>query len=242
MKSLNFSFFVTITVAFLSGCGQAKLKVAGQNDPRDKLSCGPRASYTVIEDLNHDHEFEVQEATAVLFPFTGLLSAAENYNYFELSSHILSGPAAQSGRTAVYLYEGPDGPTLGFTHDLAGIESRSAHFTVEIVTSHNDKADKILLSDEPDEFKIADHSESATYYLGRFQYDLNTDGAVIGPFKNSDFRIHFKISTPDPWTGVDVASAKGASHPISTDSNRLSDRQAVEFEIRLQSIDPCLFP
>ena len=118
--------------------------------------------------------------------YEGDKTAEENYNYYSASAHPIVGPTPSDFKLNVFFYEGTDGLTLNFFANLDGGGSKGTKLDVDISIEGHDGNDGVILSDDVTK-KGSELLETENHeYQGRFTYDRNTDGGVIGPFSKED--------------------------------------------------------
>ena len=133
-------------------------------------------------------------------------NAFDNFNWSNSSADIIFGPTAVEGKGSVffyhqydnYTYEKYDNTTHLYFYYFFGVrgsgDSEWNDPYVDIFTSNNTSSDGIIDSDEDDEttrYTSSDQcGQSSTCYKGRYHYQGNTDGAVLGPFTGPDFKIY----------------------------------------------------
>jgi len=117
-----------------------------------------------------------------------------NYGYSGSSVHLTHGPEATVNDGAVFFYNRyTDNDTLYlfyfFGMDVGGSSNK---VSIDIFVSNNASQDSNPVDDDPNETDQESQSQSATTglwtssYTGRYSYGANSDGAVIGPFSNTD--------------------------------------------------------
>ena len=121
-------------------------------------------------------------------------TASQNYDYRSASVHLTHGPTATVNDGAVFFYNRyTDNDTL-YLFYFFGMDVGGASNTVKIdvFVSNNASQDSDPVDDDPGETVRRSQSQSATTglwtssYTGRYKYGANSDGAVIGPFSNTD--------------------------------------------------------
>jgi len=121
-------------------------------------------------------------------------TASQNYDYRSASVHLTHGPAATVNDGAVFFYNRyTDNDTLYlfyfFGMDVGG---SSNTVSIDVFVSNNASQDSNPVDDDSGETDQESQSQSATTglwtssYTGRYSYGANSDGAVIGPFSNTD--------------------------------------------------------
>ena len=121
-------------------------------------------------------------------------TASQNYDYRSASVHLTHGPTATVNDGAVFFYNRyTDNDTLYlfyfFGMDVGGSSNK---VSIDVFVSNNASQDSNPVDDDPNETDQESQSQSATTglwtssYTGRYAYGANSDGAVIGPFSNTD--------------------------------------------------------
>lgn len=227
----------TFLLLISCGCGPAQLSSHGGRHPEPPTKaqdCGLKPHLTVLRDLDFDHRIEDHEIAALIQPYTGIVSGAENYNYRGFSAHPLKGPQGLPFSTSIYFYTGPEGLSLAFFHDVEGLGSTENRTDVEVIVRDNQHQDQVLLSDEADEFKAIDADTRATYYRGQFHYKLTTDGAVVGPLLGANFELHFRMTAYGDLAQTTLYSSSNTPHTWAT-----SPATLMEFKVKIQTVDAC---
>ncbi len=132
--------------------------------------------------------------------YTGTESAADNYNFFSASAHPINGPTPEAYKSKMYMYDGPDGLSFGFFHNIdAGGNNYWNHVDWDI--SLMNMSSSFGLSDDggltQSEFSQVDPNT----YSGRWAYRINTDGGVIKDLTPTDTYWEIMI---DPLAFGDV--------------------------------------
>ncbi len=121
-------------------------------------------------------------------------TASQNYNYSSSSVNLTHGPTATVNDGAVFFYNRyTDNDTLYlfyfFGMDVGGASNK---VSIDVFVSNNASQDGNPVDDDRNETDQESQSQSATTglwtssYTGRYAYGANSDGAVIGPFSNTD--------------------------------------------------------
>jgi hypothetical protein len=121
-------------------------------------------------------------------------TASQNYNYRSSSVNLTHGPEATVNDGAVFFYNRyTDNDTLYlfyfFGMDVGGSSNK---VSIDVFVSNNASQDSNPVDDDGGETDLESQSQSATTglwtssYTGRYAYGANSDGAVIGPFSNTD--------------------------------------------------------
>ena len=190
-------------------------------------------------------------------------SAIQNYNYDSASVNLTHGPIATVNDGAVFFYNRyTDNDTL-YLFYFFGMDVGGASNTVgiDVFVSNNASQDSNPVDDDGGETDQESQSQSATTglwtssYTGRYGYGANSDGAVIGPFSNTDnqtlldngttFKIFVDLSgtsslrtsaTPGRSTALtlgDLDSMKYYSKDNSTVSLGSEDNFTVGYKTRI---------
>ena len=123
-------------------------------------------------------------------------TAENNYAYYSSSLHLKHGPAPSATKGSMFFYNQYDNTTdlyLFFFFGDAG-NSNANTLKLDIFSDNNSSTDNVEVSDDSGETTRYTSSSycgtSPRCYKGRFTYNSqNSDGAVIGPYTGSDFRI-----------------------------------------------------
>jgi hypothetical protein len=121
-------------------------------------------------------------------------TASQNYDYRSSSVNLTHGPEATVNDGAVFFYNRyTDNDTLYlfyfFGMDVGGSSNK---VSIDVFVSNNASQDSNPVDDDGGETDLESQSQSATTglwtssYTGRYAYGANSDGAVIGPFSNTD--------------------------------------------------------
>ena len=121
-------------------------------------------------------------------------TATANYGLSGSSVHLTHGPTATVNDGAVFFYNRyTDNDTIYlfyfFGMDVGGASNK---VSIDVFVSNNASQDGNPVDDDANETDQESQSQSATTglwtssYTGRYAYGANSDGAVIGPFSNTD--------------------------------------------------------
>jgi len=139
-------------------------------------------------------------------------TASQNYNFHSSSVHLTHGPTPTATTGNVFFYNQYDNTTHLYFFYMFGVEGTSVANTVKIdvFTSNNTSASSDIVDDGEGGGETHRTSQSLTdglyssSYKSRNAYNnSNSDGAVIGPFTGTDFRIFVDLggtSTIDSQT------------------------------------------
>lgn len=147
-------------------------------------------------DINNNGKIDKKDVKkGYIRAFNGPLSSIQNYNWYSWSAHPVHGPKAKGFESHVWLYEGSDGLTFNFFHNVDAGGSKNNRAFWHIKTTGNQLRDNVILSDDPGEVRAIHKNKhkGQTFYHAKHQYWKNTDGAVLGPFLGEDFQITVKV-------------------------------------------------
>ena len=163
----------------------------------------------------------------------------ENYGYTRSGSNQFSvnktfGPTASAGKGSLFFYNEHDNSSYIFLFYYFGEKDSSEENEVDIdvLTSKNNSASYDVVDDDDSipstttggetkritqETSTLDNGsvQYSSKYTGRYAYNGNSDGAVIGPFSGSEFRIFVDIggtSTIDNSTTLTLSGAVSYTH------------------------------
>ena len=127
-------------------------------------------------------------------------TAAQNYNYRSASVNLSYGPTATADHGSVFFYYENSDPTQLYFFYFFGVEGGNETNTVkwDIRTVKNISSDNVIVTDDRNEGvrieQIENNGKYDSTYKGRYWYQRNSDGAVIGPFSGKEFRIHVRLN------------------------------------------------
>ena len=121
-------------------------------------------------------------------------TASQNYNYSSSSVDLTHGPQATVNDGAMFFYNQYDNTTHNYLFYFFGMETGGAtnKVSIDVFVANNASQDSNPVDDDSGETDQESQSQSATTglwtssYTGRYAYGANSDGAVIGPFSNTD--------------------------------------------------------
>ena len=121
-------------------------------------------------------------------------TASQNYYLNSNSVNLTHGPIATVNDGAVFFYNQYDNTTHSYLFYFFGMETggEANKVGIDVFVSNNASQDSDLVDDDPGETNRISQSQSGTTglytssYTGRYKYGANSDGAVIGPFSNTD--------------------------------------------------------
>jgi hypothetical protein len=123
-------------------------------------------------------------------------TAHNNYDLRSASLHLTHGPTASATKGSIFFYNQYDNTSNLYLFFFFGDAGRSNANTVklDVLTSNNSSSDEVIESDDGTETSRASQSESSglytSSYKSRHTYDSShSDGAVIGPFTGTSFKI-----------------------------------------------------
>jgi hypothetical protein len=136
----------------------------------------------------------VGNVTAYTDNSSSVKTASQNYNYDSSSVNLTHGPEATASDGALFFYNRyTDNDTLYLFYFFGMDAGGSANtVSIDVFVSNNASQDSDPVDDDPGETVRRSQSQSATTglwtssYTGRYKYGANSDGAVIGPFSNTD--------------------------------------------------------
>ena len=127
-------------------------------------------------------------------------TAENNYAYYNSSLHLKHGPTPSATKGSMFFYNQYDNTTelyLFFFFGDAG-NSNANTLKLDVFSDNNTSTDNVVVTDDGGETTRYTSSSycgtSPRCYKGRFTYNSqNSDGAVIGPYTGTDFRIFVDI-------------------------------------------------
>ncbi len=143
------------------------------------LGAGVNAMYF---DVWHDTNFDGIKDTylGTVSSYSGGKTAVANYGYYSASAHPISGPTPEAYKSKMYLYEGADGLSFGFFHNVdAGGNNYWNHVGWDF-QFRNMTSSVAFVDDSPEnrgEPGIV-ALDAYNYHAG-WSYILNTDGGVF---------------------------------------------------------------
>ena len=123
-------------------------------------------------------------------------TAENNYAYYNSSLHLTHGPTPSATKGSIFFYNQYDNTTdlyLFFFFGDAG-NSNANQLKLDVFSENNSTTDNVEVSDDSGETTRYTSTTycgtSPTCYKGRYSYNsANSDGAVIGPYSGTDFKI-----------------------------------------------------
>ena len=127
-------------------------------------------------------------------------TAENNYSYYNSSLHLKHGPTPSATKGSMFFYNQYDNTTdlyLFFFFGDAG-NSNANTLKLDVFSDNNSSTDNVVVSDDSGETVRYTSSSycgtSPRCYKSRHGYDgSHSDGAVIGPFTGTNFRIFVDI-------------------------------------------------
>jgi len=121
-------------------------------------------------------------------------TASQNYNYSSSSVDLTHGPQATVNDGAMFFYNQYDNTTHNYLFYFFGMDvgGSTNSVSIDLFVANNASQDSNPVDDDDGETDRVSQSQSATTglwassYTGRYRYGANSDGAVIGPFSNTD--------------------------------------------------------
>ena len=127
-------------------------------------------------------------------------TAANNYDYRSSSLHLTHGPTPSATKGSMFFYNQYDNTTdlyLFFFFGDAG-NSNANTLKLDVFSDNNTSTDNVVVTDDSGETTRYTSSSycgtSPRCYKGRYSYNSeNSDGAVLGPYTGSNFRIFIDL-------------------------------------------------
>ena len=123
-------------------------------------------------------------------------TAENNYDLRDASLHLTHGPTASATKGSIFFYNQYDNTSNLYLFFFFGDAGNSTTNTVklDVLTSNNSSSDEVKVSDDGTETSRVSQSESSGLYTSSYKsrHSYNSccsDGAVIGPFTGTDFKI-----------------------------------------------------
>jgi hypothetical protein len=134
--------------------------------------------YYVWQDTDNDGAKDALLGT--IHSYSGGIGSVANYNYYSVSAHPTNGPAPEAYKSKMYMYEGSDGLSFGFFHNVdAGGNVYWNHVKWEI--DFNNMTSSLGFVDDatPENQSEIGIVKTGSHYDAGWAYTLNTDGGVI---------------------------------------------------------------
>ena len=123
-------------------------------------------------------------------------TAFNNYDLRDASLHLTHGPTASATKGSIFFYNQYDNTSNLYLFFFFGDAGNSNANTkkLDVFTSNNSSPDEVKVSDDGTETSRASQSESSGLYTSSYKsrHSYNSccsDGAVIGPYTGTDFKI-----------------------------------------------------
>ena len=127
-------------------------------------------------------------------------TAENNYAYYSSSLHLTHGPTPSATKGSMFFYNQYDNTTdlyLFFFFGDAG-NSNANTLKLDVFSENNTSTDNVVVTDDGGEttrYTSSSYCGTSTLcYKGRYSYNSqNSDGAVIGPYSGTDFKIFIDL-------------------------------------------------
>lgn len=184
--------------------------------------------------LDNDNDKIEDSKLGTFISYSGNLTSKDNYNYFSASAHPIIGPEPSGFKSTVFFYDGLDGLSMVFFHniDAGGSDENEVHWTIEV--EGNEMKDEVLISDDGNELRLLERGNDLNLYQAKFKYWKNTDGGAIGPLEGEDFKIYVKNIGAGDIEDSRFYSANGNSLNLAND-----DQVVDSFIIKYESFENC---
>jgi hypothetical protein len=149
-------------------------------------------------------------------------TATQNYGYISPSERLTHGPTLSATTGNVFFYNQYDNTTHTYLFWMFGktgaafSNPKTNQVNLDVFVSKNESQDSNPVDDDPGETDNISQSQSATTglytssYTGRYGYgSKKSDGAVIGPFSGTNYRIFIDLggtSTIDNSTALTLGN------------------------------------
>jgi len=128
-------------------------------------------------------------------------TAYHNYDLRDSSLHLTHGPTASATKGSIFFYNQYDNTTNIYLFYMFGDAGNSNANTLklDVFSDNNSSTDNVVVSDDGGETTRYTSSSrcgtSTSCYIGRYTYDgSHSDGAVLGPYTGTDFRIFVDLA------------------------------------------------
>jgi hypothetical protein len=190
----------------------------GYNPPPQVAECRMVRKLGVWHDPENKRKAWKARYLGDIEPYSGALSAVDNYDYRSVSVHPQVGPTPKQGVFNAAFYEGADGLSLMFYSNADNAPDNGwRELQFDLSVRGNRQRDNVLLSDDKDELALVDNGRSYQFYEARFRYKNNSDGGVVGPLLGKRFRAHFNMLDTSDIQEIYVASGDGSGYSIPMD-------------------------
>ena len=123
-------------------------------------------------------------------------TAYNNYDLRNASLHLTHGPTASATKGSIFFYNQYDNTSNLYLFFFFGDAGNSTANTVklDVLSSNNSSSDVVKVSDDGTETSRVSQSESSGLYTSSYKsrhvyQSCCSDGAVIGPYTGTDFKI-----------------------------------------------------
>jgi len=153
-------------------------------------------------------------------PYSGSETGADNYDYYDLESHIITGPDPVANGGLFFFYEGSDGLSFNMNFGRTGSGSGpdpSGEFNAVITLDGSTTDASTLVADEGHELSeigVDVFETTFTYVLGI------GDGGVIGEIAGSDWELTIDASSMQDISSLAAYSADGSSIGFAIDTSQ----------------------
>jgi len=148
-------------------------------------------------------------------------TAAKNYDLRDSSLHLTHGPTASATKGSIFFYNQYDNTSNLYLFYMFGNAGQSSANVVklDVFSDNNTSTDNVVVTDDSGETTRYTSSSSCgtspRCYKGRYSYDgSHSDGAVLGPFTGTDFRIFVDLGGTSTINS-DTLTLKGKT-PLET--------------------------
>jgi len=143
-------------------------------------------------------------------------TAEKNYFLDDASMHLTHGPTASATKGSIFFYNQYDNTSNLYLFYIFGNAGQSSANIVklDVFSDNNTSTDNVVVSDDSGETTRYTSSSrcgtSPRCYIGRYTYDgSHSDGAVLGPFTGTDFRIFVDLGGTSTINSSDTLTLKG---------------------------------
>jgi len=146
--------------------------------------------------------FQGDTLLGTITPYTGTTTGEANYDYYSASGHPINGPTPVYKEGQIFFYDGADGLNFNaiFNVDKAPNSPGKVLWYIGITGSTTDPV--VRLSDDDGTYgELAEIGDNV--FRGRWYYNYNTDGGVIGEIDGAKWAV-----TIDPYYYLNVDSLK----------------------------------
>jgi len=149
-------------------------------------------------------------------------TAFNNYDLRDASLHLTHGPTASATKGSIFFYNQYDNTSNLYLFYMFGNAGQSSANIVklDVFSDNNTSTDNVVVTDDSGETTRYTSSSrcgtSPRCYKGRYSYDgSHSDGAVLGPFTGTDFRIFVDLGGTSTINSSDTLTLKGKT-PLET--------------------------